>query len=53
MKKQKPNCAVDGDLGRVWGHFAMCAYVSIGGKCGAHGNKKCEHKQPVEPEVTK
>lgn len=37
-------CAVSGCLGRIGKAFALCAKSGTGGKCAAHGNKKCEHK---------
>lgn len=38
-------CKVDGYLGRRGVYGAICGHIKVNGSiCGAHGNKKCEHK---------
>lgn len=39
-------CKVDGVLGKVGKYSAICGKIKCGDDsiCGAHGNKKCEHK---------
>ena len=45
MSKVIYKCKVDGDLGRIGKFGAMCAKYKLNGDCGAHGNKKYEHKE--------
>lgn len=50
MGKVIYKCAVDGSVGygydargkKLW---AVCGKIKMNGRCGAHGNFKCEHKR--------
>ena len=45
IENRKYICTVDGFLGRMGKHSALCGRVSLYlSKCMAHGNKKCIHK---------
>lgn len=46
-RKQECKCKVDGVLGKVGKAFGICAKAGVNGKCCAHGNYKCEHKEKV------
>ena len=39
-------CSVGGYLGKIGNQVAICGKISVGesNRCGAHGNKKCQHK---------
>ena len=40
-------CKVNGVVGRMGKYTALCVKIKCGSDsiCGAHGNKKCEHKE--------
>jgi len=48
MGKVIYKCKVNGSLGRVGKYSSMCGLSRMGGFCGAHGNKKCQHKERAE-----
>lgn len=49
MKNRKYKCAVNGRF-RRGNMIGLCPYMMIRDNsiCGAHGNKKCEHKIKIK-----